>query len=162
MSSYAILAATVLGGTLVAVLAARRRRLGADAALVGSWCTLMAAIGAGLFAFIAVFRGETLGGWLLLAHTLLAPLLVLAMTLEALFRPLGRGWCRAGADALLMSLGAAAIGSMLFQMFPWFGEEGQELLLQAHRYSSLALLAALGLRAGGVWPRETPSSGEKS
>lgn len=154
-ANYAVISGVTLAVVVVAALMSAMKRRAPRESGRFLVLTLVAALLTAFFSYLAVFRGQTLGGWLLLGHTLVSPLLILALLLEALFHPIARDGWRAVADAALMTLGALTIGSMLFRMFPWFGEEGMERLLQIHRYAALGLLALVLLRAGGAWPAMT-------
>lgn len=97
-----------------------------------------------LTGFGPLFFGCRLAGWLLMIHATFAPILAVCLAILAF------GWAGAMVfegrpDAVLkccfwtlLVLSLPLALSMVFSMFPWFGTDGQNLLLEIHRWSALA------------------------
>ncbi len=116
----------------------------------------------GVTSFVAMIRFGALGGWWLFIHMFGAGVFTVVLPVLALT------WCEAnrfarpsqvaGAEGqeqpsrflrlakamfwVILAAGLLVTGTMLLSMLPVFGTEGQELLLDIHRYAGLAVVAA--------------------
>lgn len=102
------------------------------------WPVALLGVGVALSAGTAlwgVLGGGELRGWLLLAHSVAAPVLIVAMVLYAVFTPTG-GVLRLG----VLAAGLVTLGAMAAAMSPVFGYSAQLRWLDAHRYGGLALV----------------------
>jgi len=133
--------------------------------------TLLCVIGMILSGFLPViFAGANLGGFLLVIHATISPIFAVSIallvlisahshrfndqdwaTLNTLFsKDTSRTVSRAQFGQkvcywLLVVFSIPVITSILFSMYPIFGTEGQENLLQLHRYSTLLFVIIASL-----------------
>jgi hypothetical protein len=119
------------------------------AMLIGTLVGAITGIGA------VIITGRPIAGWTLILHCLAAPLFALAIAAVALMWA-GRymeGGRAAGSCFfwLMLISGAIAILSIGFTMTPLFGVADQHLLLNVHRYSSLALVIFMALHAARLF-----------
>ncbi len=120
----------------------------------------------GFTSFVAVYRFGGIGGWWLLAHMVGAgAMLVMLPVLAVMWADANRfqfasddqadspaqflGLTKVAYWTILLS-GLIVSGTMVVSMLPWLGTEGQELLLNVHRYAGLVCVVAAGVHLYGV------------
>lgn len=124
-------------------------------AVVVTWLSLTVMT---ITAYAGMLRFGELRGWLLLAHTAVAPVFLAALAAASIL-PIGRATGR----TLLLVSGAVSASAILAAMSPWFGYSSQVNLIAIHRYSAVALLASWVLLSVGyvsMRPVRTEESGK--
>jgi hypothetical protein len=163
MNAFQTISLAAVGATLAALavhfaVAGRRAAFGRPRTRLGPWQRLVYGVTLAALAVLAAtglwaaLRAERLSGWLLLVHNAAAGpfalgLVVLAVLwaercrfaagpAPALFAPAQRAVFWAAAV-----LAAALILSMMLCWVRLFGTDGQEFLLEVHRYAALGMIA---------------------
>lgn len=122
----------------------------------------------GLTSFVAVYRAGAIGGWWLFAHMCGAGAMVGALPVLALmWADANRFQLGVAADSetaasqqflglakvafwTILISGLVVSGTMIVSMLPWLGTNGQQLMLDVHRYAGLVCVVAAGLHLYAV------------
>lgn len=169
----AVAALTVTPVALIAHFFLRGRTrspvAGAQAPCWPALLTLAGAAACAVTALTPLLSGKSMRGWWMFAHVAAAPLLMAGLIAVAVQRsprktcgtalvgtsPLDKVGDRRTAPGLLAwatpAIGAVAVGSILLNMPPWFGQEGMSFLLNVHRYAGLTLGISAMLHVYCAW-----------